>query len=167
MIIRLLFAVLILYGIYQFVKTVQNKPANQRRGYYVSLVVGLAAAALVLLSLTGRVPWIAGLIGGALPFVRQYVLKHIYHRLNGNAGSNNREQGSQQDEQAPPPRPSTSMNKSQALAVLGLSADASNEEIIAAHRKLMQKFHPDRGGNDFLASQINDAKDVLLGKRGR
>ncbi|MEX1669490.1 DnaJ domain-containing protein [Zhongshania guokunii] len=167
MIIRLFFAVLILYGIYRFVKTVQTKPVDKRRGYYISLLIGLAAAALVLLSLTGRVHWIAGLIGGALPFVRQYVLKHIYHRLNGNLGSSNKQQNSQQDEQAPPPRASTSMNKNQALSVLGLSAGASDEEIIAAHRKLMQKFHPDRGGNDFLASQINDAKDVLLGRRGR
>ena len=54
------------------------------------------------------------------------------------------------------------MNRAQALSVLGLQAGASKDDIIAAHRKLMQKIHPDRGGNDFLASQINDAKDILL-----
>jgi curved DNA-binding protein CbpA len=58
------------------------------------------------------------------------------------------------------------MNQQQALNVLGLKPGASDDEIITAHRQLMQKFHPDRGGNDFIASQINDAKDVLLGKRG-
>ncbi|WP_373079646.1 DnaJ domain-containing protein [Zhongshania sp.] len=160
MIIRLLFAALILYALYRFVKTVQSKPAAERRGYYISLIIGLGAAALILLSITGRVHWIAGLVGGALPFIRQYVLKHIYHRLS-NGNKNNT-----QSEQAPPQRPSSAMNQQQALSVLGLKAGASDDEIITAHRQLMQKFHPDRGGNDFLASQINDAKDVLLGKRG-
>lgn len=55
------------------------------------------------------------------------------------------------------------MNRSQALAVLGLAEDASKEDIVTAHRKLMQKMHPDRGGSDYLAAKINQAKDFLLG----
>ena len=47
--------------------------------------------------------------------------------------------------------------------MLGLAEDASADDIVAAHRKLMQKLHPDRGGNDYLASKINQAKDFLLG----
>ena len=54
------------------------------------------------------------------------------------------------------------MDRKQALAVLGLGDDADKEAIVSAHRKLMQKLHPDRGGNDFLAAQINTAKDTLL-----
>ena len=58
---------------------------------------------------------------------------------------------------------SSAMGSTEALAVLGLAEGATKDEIIAAHRQLIQKLHPDRGGNDFLAAQINRAKDQLLG----
>lgn len=54
------------------------------------------------------------------------------------------------------------MNRKEALAILGLEEDAGREDIVAAHRKLIQKLHPDRGGNDYLAAKINQAKDFLL-----
>lgn len=55
------------------------------------------------------------------------------------------------------------MERADALAVLGLPESATKEQIIEAHRKLIQKVHPDRGGNDYLAGQINRARDILLG----
>jgi hypothetical protein len=65
---------------------------------------------------------------------------------------------------APPPRASRSdMSREEALAVLGLSEAATVEEIKAAHRRLIQRMHPDVGGSAELAARINRAKDVLLG----
>ena len=64
----------------------------------------------------------------------------------------------------PPPRGSRSdMTREEALAVLGLAEGASADEIRAAHRRLIQRMHPDVGGSADLAARINRAKDVLLG----
>ena len=54
------------------------------------------------------------------------------------------------------------MSQQQALDVLGLKEGAGKKEIIKAHKRLMQSLHPDRGGSDYLAQQINRARDVLL-----
>jgi len=57
----------------------------------------------------------------------------------------------------------SAMNETEALAILGLEAGASEDDIVRAHRRLMQKMHPDRGGSDYLAQRINQARDFLLG----
>jgi hypothetical protein len=55
------------------------------------------------------------------------------------------------------------MNRAEALDILGLADGASRDEIVAAHRRLMQRLHPDRGGSTFLAARINEARRRLIG----
>ena len=60
----------------------------------------------------------------------------------------------------------SNMSVSEALQILGLENDPSNEEITRAYRKIMQQLHPDRGGNQYFAVKANEARQVLLNKYG-
>jgi hypothetical protein len=53
------------------------------------------------------------------------------------------------------------MTRNEALSALGLAENATRDEIVAAHRRLIQKLHPDRGGSTYLAALLNRAKDTL------
>ena len=61
-----------------------------------------------------------------------------------------------------PPKAQGAMSASQAAEILGVSTEASDEEITTAHRRLIQKLHTDRGGTDYLAALINEARDTLI-----
>jgi hypothetical protein len=54
------------------------------------------------------------------------------------------------------------MSEAEARDVLGVEATASREEIEAAYRDLIVKNHPDHGGTDWIAAQLNQARDILL-----
>lgn len=56
------------------------------------------------------------------------------------------------------------MTTEEAASILGVSANADAETIRAAHRKLIGQIHPDKGGTDYLAAKINEARDYLLGR---
>ena len=49
-----------------------------------------------------------------------------------------------------------------ARKLLGVTAAASRDEILAAHKRLVAMVHPDRGGNDGKVHEANAARDLLL-----
>lgn len=63
------------------------------------------------------------------------------------------------------PAPRVALGVEEAAAILGVALDASDDDIKAAHRKLIGQLHPDKGGSDYLAAKINDAREVMLEKR--
>lgn len=124
------------------------------------------AGALLLLVLTGRVSWIVAPIAAAIPALRRTVplaaraaplfRRWWQQRETGEQATHGAGAGSSAGRAGP-------MTRDEALAVLGLGPDADNDRIRTRHRQLMQKLHPDRGGSDYLAAQLNRARSTLLG----
>ncbi|XP_021295636.1 mitochondrial import inner membrane translocase subunit TIM14-1 isoform X1 [Herrania umbratica] len=56
------------------------------------------------------------------------------------------------------------MTRREAALILGVRENATPDKVKEAHKKVMVANHPDAGGSDYLASKINEAKDVMLGK---
>lgn len=57
------------------------------------------------------------------------------------------------------------MTRREASLILGLKESASEDRIKEAHRRIMIANHPDSGGSSYVAAKINEAKDILLGKK--
>lgn len=139
----------------------KKRSAKQRRQLlFRGALFGLLGVILVLAA-TGRVHWIMAALAAALPFAK--VLFNLLSRAFPflQVWMKHRQQG---DGQATTPNSHTQLAEEEAWQLLGLEPGASREEVIQAHKRLIQKVHPDRGGNDYLASKLNAARDLLLKK---
>jgi DnaJ family protein C protein 19 len=56
------------------------------------------------------------------------------------------------------------LGESEAREILGVSTTADAEAIRAAHRRLVNAVHPDKGGSAELTRRINAARDTLIGR---
>lgn len=58
--------------------------------------------------------------------------------------------------------PASPRDIADARKLLGVGPDADARAIRAAHRRLIASVHPDKGGTEALAAQINAARDLLI-----
>lgn len=162
--LRLLLVIAVIAACWYFHRLSRRlSPAERRRVVMRAIVIG-AVVGLAALAATGRMHWAAPLLAALIPLLRgMFALAlPLLIRLFGERVGRGKSQRSHTGGEAPP-RSSGGIARSEALATLGLTEPASRDEIIQAHRRLMQRMHPDRGGSDYLAARINQAKDVLLG----
>ena len=88
------------------------------------------------------------------------VLEAYLERVHGDAWRDSKD--SSDGERATGGGDLQGMGLDEARQILDVAADATRDDIIEAHRKLMQKMHPDRGGSTLLAAKINQARETLL-----
>jgi len=147
--------VLIVITIVVSIRYINKQPAEHRKKTILKVGLYASAAVLFLLVATGRAHWLAAAFGALLPFV-QKVSGLAFRFLPFLNGFRQKQQSAQSH------NPSVNDDVATALQIFGIESADSEEQIIQRHRELMQKNHPDRGGSDYLASQINEAKEVLL-----
>ena len=134
---------------------------EERKKLVLWSVIGGVLAVLAMLAVTGHLNIITAAIAGLVALLPRAMQLVKYLPFVSRLYQQNKT--GQQQAQTPPPQGKQTMSTEEAMEILGLKAGYKDEDVVQAHRRMMQKVHPDRGGSDYLAAQINKAKDTLLG----
>lgn len=167
-------ALIVASGLFALMRILlRDKPINLQQ-FFVLYALVLIGIVFIFLGLTGRLHWLFVLLGSALPFMGRIVgfglslwrtagifksIRGLFDRLSGLSSESN---GAFNGASSRDSSMGSAMTRQQALDILGLEGNPTVEEIKSAHRQLIQKLHPDRGGSTLLAKQVNEAKQVLL-----
>jgi DnaJ family protein C protein 19 len=151
----------LIIGLYLW-RWLRGEYQKKGRPFAVKTALVTTAGLLIALAATGRVHWVGAFLASGLAALRFALpllmrgLPFLQHWSKARAEQN------QGDQANNPYAESGEMTDAEAREVLGVEIDAGKTDIIEAHRRLIQKLHPDRGGSDYLAAKINRAKDCLL-----
>ena len=165
--VRLYLLLFLIVGGYFLVRSFLAAPKAKQDNYKKSLIIGSVILFVVILATTGHLAWLPALLGVVLAFIARnlpVLLRYapFFQRLWQGFRRSKPQSDSFQGQYTRSAAHGATMTVTEAYKILGLTPNASKDDIIQAHKKLIQKMHPDRGGSDYLAAQINLAKDVLL-----
>jgi DnaJ family protein C protein 19 len=138
---------------------VSKASGDERKKLIFWSLIGGVAGILIILAVTGHLNVITAMIAGAVALLPRAMSLLKYLPFVSRFYQQNKQQYSQSQ---PPPTGKQGMSMEQAREVLSLKPGHTKDDVIKAHRRIMQKVHPDRGGSDYLAAEINKAKDTLL-----
>lgn len=146
-----------------WLKNFLQKTPDERKLYIKKSAVSAIVMAFFLLAMIGHLNWIVAGLSVVVAFILRFLpialryapqLQRLWFILRGGRNFSAEKQRNASN-------PSV-MTMQEAYKILGVGKTANRQEIILAHRKLMLKNHPDRGGSSYLAAQINLAKEMLL-----
>ena len=129
------------FGLYRFLLKADMR---QIKALFLVAALFTMIIALFFLTITQRFGAALGILAALFPFALS-----LYRTKTSQSAS---------------PSSAETMNRAEALDILGVPENASEDEIISAHKRLMKKLHPDQDGSEGLAKKINSAKDILLKK---
>lgn len=157
MIVAVLLGLAVLVAALSLVRWYASTDVKNLKRTLAWLGIGLLALAAGFLAVTGRMGAAFAALAGLMVWAGRIInLVQMGRQFGGVFGTRRR-----------PPAPDPAMTEAEALRILGLAPGATAEEIKAAHRRIIEQIHPDRGGSDYLAAKVNHAKDFLLKAQGR
>ncbi|MDQ2075652.1 molecular chaperone DnaJ [Marinimicrobium sp. ABcell2] len=158
--IKVLLALIAVIGAWIWLAKLRKLPPEIQRKQLLKYGGWALLGVLIFMALTGRLHWLVAVLGAMVPVVKFLLAIGLQMFPLW------RQRRQQQQQQGHSPA-QQGMTTDEAMATLGLKEKFKREEltrpvVVDAHRRLMQRLHPDRGGSDYLAAKINEAKEVLL-----